>query len=156
MTGFPIKAGRYSRALGVFTILLIGAGCASQGSSTSGSQTIQAIQATGEIPQDQLLDVGIKVFDPGLPPAGQPVPDDVFPELREAESRFLAIQLKNTMQATGQWGAVRVLPGDQGFTDLKVSATILLSTGMRLALDVRAVDATGREWLDGALPGGSG
>ncbi|MCP4897175.1 MAG: hypothetical protein GY906_09405 [bacterium] len=123
-------------------------GCASLETPTAHAEMIQAIQATGEIPQDQLIDVGIKVFDPGLPAEGEELPEDVFPELREAEARFLAIRLMNTMQATGQWGAVRVLPGDHGFTDLKVSATILVSTGMRLALDVQAVDATGREWFD--------
>ena len=148
MTLTDSAGSRSAAILTLFVIVVIGSGCASQGSTSSGAQSIQAIQATGEIPQGHLLDVGIKVFNPGLPPVGQPVPEDIFPELREAEARFLAIQLKNTMQATGQWGAVRVLPGDHGFTDLKVSATILQSTGMRLALDVLAVDATGREWLE--------
>lgn len=76
------------------------------------------------------------------------MPDDVFPELRQAEARYMAIQLENTMQSTGHWGAVRVVPRDQGFTDLKVSGTILLSTGSKLALDIRVVDATGRTWLE--------
>jgi hypothetical protein len=53
-----------------------------------------------------------------------------------------------TMQSTGQWGAVRVLPPGHGITDLRVSGTILLSTGMKLALDIRAVDARGSVWLD--------
>ena len=52
------------------------------------------------------------------------------------------------MQGTGQWGAVRVLPQGHGTTDLRVSGTILLSTGMKLALDIRAVDARGRVWLE--------
>ncbi len=121
-------------------------GCSSQ--STGRPSQTQAIQATAEIPRDQLLDVGIEVFDPGLPAQGQPLPDDVFPELREAEARYMAIRLENTMQATGHWGAVRVLPGNQGITDLEVSGTILLSTGSKLALDIRAVDATGRVWLE--------
>jgi len=122
------------------------AGCASRSGGPQ-SQT-QAIQATTEIPRDQLLDVGIEVFDPGLPPQGQPVPEDVFPELRRAEARYMAIRLENTMQATGHWGAVRVLPSGQGTTDLAVTGTILLSTGSKLALDIRAVDATERTWLE--------
>ncbi len=127
-------------------LVVVACGCASQSSGPT-SQT-QAIQATTEIPRDQLLDVGIEVFDPGLPPEGQPIPEDVFPELREAESRYMAIQLENTMQNTGHWGAVRVLPGDQSMTDLKVTGTILLSTGSKLALDIHAVDATDRTWLE--------
>jgi len=126
-------------------LLVLGLGCASQ---SPPGQSTQAVQASHEIPQEELLDVGITIFDPGLPPEGQPVPEDVFPELRKAESRYQAIQLMETMQSTGQWGAIRVLPGGYGTTDLRVSGTILLSTGMKLALDIRAVDARGRAWLD--------
>lgn len=139
--------GKYQLMLvTVAAVAAAASGCSSQ--STSRPSQAQAIQATTEIPRDQLLDVGIEVLDPGLPAQGEPVPEDVFPELRHAEARFMAIRLENTMQATGHWGAVRVLPGDQGFTDLDVTGTILLSTGSRLALDVRAVDATGRVWLE--------
>jgi len=121
-------------------------GCASQ--SSSGTSSTQAVQAAQEIPVEELLDVGITVFDPGIPAKGQPVPDDVFPELRKAESRFQAIQLMETMQSTGQWGAIRVLPAGHGITDLRVSGTILLSTGLKLALDIRAVDSRGKVWLE--------
>ena len=135
------------RLLAASTLILVvfSFGCASQSSSR---QTTQAIQAAQEIPIEELLDVGITIFDPGLPPEGQPVPDDVFPELRKAESRFQAIQLMETMQSTGQWGAVRVLPAGHGTTDLRVSGTILLSTGLKLTLDIRAVDARGKVWLE--------
>ena len=139
-------SGRFLRTAAAMALLAAASGCASQSSSPS-SQT-QAIQATSEIPRDQLLDVGIEVLDPGLPAEGQPMPEDVFPELRRAEARYMAIQLENTMQSTGHWGAVRVLPGDQGITDLEVTGTILLSTGSKLALDIRAIDATGRTWLE--------
>jgi len=130
-------------ALAALAAVLIG--CASQ---SGGPQSpTQAIQATTEIPRDQILDVGIEVFDPGLPPQGQPMPDDIFPELREAEARYMAIRLENTMQSTGHWGAVRVLPSGRGTTDLKVTGTILVSTGSTLALDIRAVDVEPGETL---------
>lgn len=128
----------------ILALLCFSLGCASQ----SSRQSTHAVQATREIPTQELLDVGITVFDPGLPPEGQPAPEDVFPELRKAESRYLAIHLMETMQSTGQWGAVRVLPAGHGTVDLRVSGTILLSTGLRLALDIQAVDARGRVWLD--------
>ena len=99
--------------------LIIGVGCASQ--STNRQSSTPAIQAAQEIPMEEVLDVGITVFDPGLPPQGQPMPDDVFPELRKAEARFQAVQLMETMQSTGQWGAVRVLPAGYGITDLASS-----------------------------------
>lgn len=125
--------------------LMFSLGCASQSSS---SQPIQAIQAAQEIPTEELLDVGITIFDPGLPPEGQEVPKDVFPELRKAEARFQAIELMETMQGTGQWGAVRVLPAGHGTTDLRVSGTILQSTGLKMALDIQAADARGRIWIE--------
>jgi hypothetical protein len=141
-----IKRYRWT-VMAAATFLLAASGCTSSQSTSRPSQT-QAIQAATEIPRDQLLDVGIEVLDPGLPAEGQPMPEDVFPELRRAEARYMAIQLENTMQATGHWGAVRVLPGNQGITDLEITGTILLSTGSKLALDVRAVDSTGHVWLE--------
>ena len=128
------------------TAVVVAAGCASQ--TAQRTPQTQAIQATTEIPRDQLLDVGIDVLDPGLPEQGQPAPEGVFPELRRAEARYIAIRLKNTMQGTGHWGAVRVLPSGQGITDLEVTGVILQSTGSKLVLDIRAADSTGREWLE--------
>ena len=125
-------------------LLLTAFGCA----STDPKPTRTAIiQATQEIPTEQLIDVGVHVFDPGLPEPGEEMPEDVFPELRQAEARFMAVQLKKTLERSGQWGAVRVLPAGQGIADLAVSGTILLSTGMNVAVDVRAVDAAGVVWL---------
>jgi hypothetical protein len=137
------NAPRILLAAAVVTLVV---GCASQ--SPQQGKSVQIIQATDEIPEEHLFDVGIEVLDPGLPPEGQPMPEDVFPELRKAEARYMAIQLKNTMEGTGQWGAVRVLPRDHGITDLKVTGRILQSTGSKVVLDIRAVDATGREWLE--------
>jgi len=136
---------RLAVAASMLMSLILNLGCASQSSS---HQPTQAIQAAQEIPTEELLDVGITIFDPGLPPEGQEVPDDVFPELRKAEARFQAIQLMETMQSTGQWGAVRVLPAGHGTTDLRLSGTILLSTGFKMALDIRVVDARGKVWLE--------
>ena len=144
MTAWNRKTRRLLAASTLITVLC-GFGCASQSSSREPTQAIQAAQ---DIPIEELLDVGVTIFDPGLAPEGQPVPDDVFPELRKAEARFQAIELMETMQSTGQWGAVRVLPAGHGTTDLRVSGEILLSTGLKLALDIRAIDARGKVWLE--------
>ena len=45
-------------------VLLVGTGCATQ-RVPQGSTPM--VQAAGEIPQDMLLEIGIEVFDPGLP-----------------------------------------------------------------------------------------
>jgi hypothetical protein len=95
------------------------------------------------------LDVGIVVFDPG-------VPEDesshsklgIFPRIREAESSYMPVLLREALQDAGGWGVVRVLPEPQVSAELQVSGTILHSDGLRLALQIQARDATGRLWLD--------
>jgi len=110
---------------------------------------VQAIQARGEIPEEQLLDVGILLFDPGLPADDPGALEDqgIYPDVRRAEARYLALQLMDTLQSTGQWGAVRLVPAEVEAVDLLIAGTILESTGRKLALEIRAADAAGRPWL---------
>ena len=115
-----------------------------------GRARVQAIQATSEVPEERLLDVGIGVFDPGLSERDRErlVSQGLSPELRRAEGRFVAFHLKKTMEGTGHWGAVRVLPGPGEGLDVYVSGRIVASNGKQLELDVEAVDGTGRRWLE--------
>ncbi len=110
---------------------------------------VEAIQAKGEIPEDRLLDVAVAVFDPGIDESDRErlAEKGLSPELRRAEARYVAFHLKKTMEGTGNWGAVRVLPGPGEGLDLFVSGKIVESNGKRLALDVDATDATGKRWL---------
>ena len=115
--------------------------------SVAAAKRTAAVQAREEIPEELLLDVGIEVFDPGL--SQDQRADEgkgVFSELRKAEARYMAYLLKNTLESTGQWGAVRVLPRGVGTTDVRVSARIRRSTGYKLELRAQIVDATGRQW----------
>ena len=117
------------------------------GDSVAAVKRTAAVQAREEIPEELLLDVGIEVFDPGL--SQDQRADEgkgVFSELRKAEARYMAYLLKNTLESTGQWGAVRVLPRGVGTTDVRVSARIRRSTGSKLELRAQIVDATGRQW----------
>ena len=109
----------------------------------------EAIQATADVPEDRLLDVGIGVFDPEVGEAEREhlARKGVTPELRRAESHFVSFHLKKTMEGTGHWGAVRVLPGPGEGLDVFVSGRIVKSTGKDLEVEVDAVDATGRRWL---------
>jgi hypothetical protein len=111
---------------------------------------VEIIHAEMEIPEEMLLDVGIEIFDPGLPEDDEHALEDkgVFPEVRKAEARFFPYHLKSTMEATGHWGAVRVVPPGIRGLDLTVSGEILESTGMDLAVRVHVVDARGRVWRD--------
>jgi hypothetical protein len=110
---------------------------------------VEAIQAKGEVPDERLLDIGIGVFDAGLDrdEAEKLAEKGLSAELRRAEGRFVAFHLKKTLEGTGNWGAVRVLPGPGEGLDVFVSGKIVRSDGKHLTIDLDAVDATGRRWL---------
>jgi len=108
------------------------------------------VLAQEEIPEDLLLDVGIQILDPGLP---EEDPDSleeqgIFAGVRESEARFIPYHLKTTLESTGQWGAVRVVPDGVQAGELRVSGEILLSTGKALVVRILVVDSSGRTWRD--------
>jgi hypothetical protein len=110
---------------------------------------VVAQKATLEIPQDELLDVGIRLFDPNVP--ADPVDQEkqrVFPDVRKAESRYLPVLLRDTLEGTGQWGQVRVLSDAGAVSDVNISGRILQSDGSLLRLALKVTDATGRVWLE--------
>ncbi|MDZ7644144.1 MAG: hypothetical protein U5K76_08045 [Woeseiaceae bacterium] len=45
----------------------------------------------------------------------------VFEEIRRAEARYLPYHIKKTLQGTGYWGAVRVIPSREVYTDVTVT-----------------------------------
>ena len=99
--------------------------------------------------EELLLDVGITVFDPNVPESFDEQTElNIQPEIRRAESNYMAYVAKNLLQSTGNWGAVRVVPRLSHAVDLTVSATILHSDGERLNLHVVASDARGQVWFD--------
>jgi hypothetical protein len=97
------------------------------------------------IPEELLLDVGIGIFEPGVDASSKEKPG-VYPKIREAEARFMPYQLMNTMQASGSWGTVRIIPQRQSEMDLWVEAEILKSDGENLQLMVRVQDSSGKTW----------
>jgi hypothetical protein len=105
------------------------------------------INAQAEIPEEQLLDVGIHVFDGGEISDEGRVKKGLSEEIRATESRYASIRLRETVQRSGHWGAVRVLPTDTHAVDVLVKGTIRESDGESLALEVRAADASGRQWF---------
>jgi len=69
-------------------------------------------------------------------------------EVREAESRYQAFHLKETLEQTGNWGVVRVIPGPASYQPLLVEGKILVSDGESLVLEIRATDASGKVWVN--------
>jgi hypothetical protein len=139
---------RLLRLLGVALLATTSAACVV--SETRPVEYTPAERANTEVADAQRLNIGIAVLDPGIPEEGSRAAKkgDISPDVREAEARYIAYHLKDTLERTSYWGAVRVVPGERDGTELTVTGTILKSDGLALELDVIAVDATGREWLD--------
>ena len=97
-----------------------------------------------------MLDVGIRVFDPGLPEEDESALEDkaVFPQVRKSEARFIAFPPQERSESTGHWGAVRLVPDAKGTADVVVSGEIMRSTGLAMSIHMRAVDSRGRVWRD--------
>ena len=134
-------------ALLVLSVAALGtAGCVTH--ETRPQQRVKAIQAATEIPQSQLLDVGVRLFEENIPKDEKKLEQEhIFPEVRKAEARFLPMQLRNTLEGTGQWGQVRVMPQDAEALDVYVSGKIIESTGQVLRAEIVVTDATGRQWF---------
>jgi hypothetical protein len=131
------------------SVVILLAGCVNQ---TVKSTAVPSLDSPSTVyPDSEILDVGVAVFDPGIDALEED--DYVFPEVRRAEARFVANELRATLQDVGAWGAVRVVPDTQQFTDLLVQGTILQSDGEVLKLQVAVTDARGVLWLDKTYEG---
>jgi hypothetical protein len=130
---------------GVMVSLAI-AGCST--SRNIKYESVALERSDREIPAPELLDVGIVLFDTGVK-EGDEKPDSlVFPEVRRAESRYMPYHLKTTLEASGEWGSVWVLPEKSDTVDVLVWGRIDHSDGLEAELRVGAWDATGREWIN--------
>ncbi|WP_299973460.1 hypothetical protein [uncultured Pseudoteredinibacter sp.] len=126
----------------IFCSLLLGA-CASHTVKTT--RYVQLQQETAEIPESQLLDVGVEILDPNL----EQIEDDdalVFAEVRKAESHYMAGHIRDAIQASSAWGAVRLIPGAATLVDVQLSGRILHSDGETLQLAIDVKDVTGQHW----------
>lgn len=139
-----LMTAHWFHRLSLLTCLLLLSACATQTVRTTQQTPLQ--KEYNAIPESELLDVGIFLFDPGL---GEEQEDEnaiVFPEIRKAESRFMPYRLMETLQTSAAWGAVRVIPNTQNSVDVNIAGKIVLSDGERLELDITVTDATGKQW----------
>jgi hypothetical protein len=98
-----------------------------------------------EIPFEQLLDIGIMLFDPNLPEKDDPM---IFPEIRKAEASYIPYHLKKTLENTGHWGGVWLLPEQSKAIDLIIVGRIEKSDGLNAELRIGVWDIAGNEWIN--------
>jgi len=128
-----------------FALVLLG-GCATVPGKQVDDQ-VAPLMAQQEFDDHELLNVSIKVFDPGELPENVDERHGLSPEIREAEARFIPIHLKYSMQRTGYWGAVRIVPDDDNGAEVLVRGKIEFSDGESLVLTVEALDSRNVLWF---------
>lgn len=109
-------------------------------------QAPAVVQTPEQVPEEMLLDVGIGMFDPGTGKLTEEELNLIFPEVRKAESRYMPNVLAQTLQGTGAWGVVRVIPDRQSEMDVWVDGEIIQSDGEILKLSITVQDSSGRTW----------
>ncbi|WP_250459437.1 hypothetical protein [Microbulbifer litoralis] len=136
--------GRLLRALPLLAVFALGA-CTTTDVRTTAFTPLTVEDAT--IPESRLLDVGVVQFNPGLDTAEVDEEQLVFPELRQAESRYIAVTLAESLQSSQGWGAVRVIPSERTNIDVTVTGRIVQSDGETLTVDVTVTDSRGQRWF---------
>ena len=135
-----------TRRIMLSSLLLTLAGCGS--TEVIKANSTPAIQAQVELPEHLYMDIGILPLDPNIPATEkEQTKKFVVPDVRRAESQFIAYHMKDTLEQTGNWGAVRVTPNVSEAVDLVVSGMILISNGETLKLRLKASDSTGKVWV---------
>ncbi len=124
--------------------MLVLTGCAT--TSVKSTEFVPVVQSATPFDESLLLDVGVMVFDPGIDEVDRGDLDRTNFEIRRAESRYAPYLMADTLQRSGNWGAVRVLPSQSSVMDIFLEGQILLSDGEGMIVKVTVTDSTGREW----------
>lgn len=133
----------------IISIIYI-AGCSSIPNpySFGGTDNVVAMKAKYEISENELLDVAIQQFNPGELPEDEDDRRGLSDEIRQSEARFMPIHLKYTMQRTGYWGNVRVVPDENIGNDVLVQGTILNSDGETIEVEIKVKDSRNKMWFE--------
>ncbi|RLB90321.1 MAG: hypothetical protein DRH26_09900 [Deltaproteobacteria bacterium] len=134
----------------ILTFFLSGCATHTRTTSTVGPQLSSSYSKTVNnqpVTPTPLLEVIIPVFDPGLPESEEDA-KEVWPELRRAEANRFALKMKEALEATGKFGAVRVTPDGTATGDLYILGRIEASNGQEVAMEIEVVDISGKRWLE--------
>jgi len=86
------------------------------GLSACSTQTVKSTTITealieqNNIPEDELLDIGVAVFNPGFDEIDDDQQELTFGDVRMAETYYVANMLSDTLQSTGNWVSSESFP----------------------------------------------
>ena len=141
----------------LFISLYVLVGCSTTGGNTgavqTGPQPSSAYNETeAETYQGVKPDVVIPVFSAGLSDSEANYEEEgIWPELRRAEANRFAYQLKQALDDTGMFGAVRVTPNAEASGDLYLVGEIVESNGLEVEFELKAIDASNKQWLSESI-----
>ena len=90
------------------------------------------------------LDIVVPTFNASLADA-KDGETPTWPELRRAEANLFAIELKNALERTEKFGAVRVTPDRTATAAIYVMGRIAESNGHHVEIDIAVADISGRD-----------
>ena len=138
----------FFRIIATILVLLMVSACASQTEIVTANST-PAKLSYRSLPAELMLDIGIPPLDPNIPADEKEVEKNyIVPDVRRAEASFISYHLKDTLERTGNWGAVRVVPDQDAAVDLLLTGKIIHSDGELLILRFKAEDSSGKIWLN--------
>jgi hypothetical protein len=129
----------------IASLSIFAAGCAVQ--ELVVADETELVVATSSVDEALLLDIGVVEFDARIPEENRTDKTGIYEDIRLAEAKYIPYHLKTTLQNTGHWGAVRVIPSENAFTDVIVKGAIEKSDGENVELQIGVWDTTGRHWF---------
>jgi len=129
----------------ILTVAIFSSGCSIQ--ELVLAEETELVVATSSVEEALLLDVGIVEFAAQIPEGNRPEKTGIYDDIRMAEAKYIPYHLKTTMQDAGHWGAVRVIPSEDAFTDLVVNGAIVRSDGEYIEVEISVSDASGLHWF---------
>ena len=129
---------------GLILIAFFASACATH--TVKSTAYTPVISDSRNVPEDFLLDVGIAIFDPGIDEISKGQEETTNNDIRVAESRYAPYLLSETLQRSGNWGIVRLMPNNASPMDVLVKGTVLQSDGETMSLRISVSDSTGRGW----------
>lgn len=113
------------------------------------SSSYSELKAANPVLAGPKLDVIIPIFDPGLSGDAENYEEEgVWPELRRAEANRFAYKLKQALDNSHAFGAVRVTPDSTASGDLYILGKIVASDGQEVEIELNVVDISGQKWLE--------
>ena len=139
------------KLIAVLMILFLMNACSTMSNMSNynmNSKETPLLLAQKEVLEKDLINISIHIFEPGKLPQSEEDRLGLSEEIRNAEARYIPIHLKYTLQRTGFWANVRVVPDENPGSEIIVKGEIINSDGENIELRIKAYDSSNKLWLD--------